>query len=282
VNVVRTRDEKILGSNQVDFVLDVGKIDLETEDKLRLDHHQKEPGSEEFYECGVKKAACGKLFDRIVDANLIEERYHIDPKYTDRVVDKIRQELLYPVESIDNGQKIDGLGKSYLSYVTVMNPPFDEVNPNFDFWFGETVDMTVTVVDNMIRRLIATVKAEDRVQKSVEAVDADGVVFLGDFAAWQDQAVEYNNTHALKATVIVFKATSGNWNAQVVPVEKFSTDSYVSFPEEWRGKDSEKLSEISGLGGAVFCHPSGFLSGWTSKESAIAAAHVAAKCWNEF
>jgi uncharacterized UPF0160 family protein len=48
-----------------------------------------------------------------------------------------------------------------------------------------------------------------------------------------------------------------------------------SFPEEWGGLEKDKLSEISNVSDATFCHRGLFLAGATTKEGAIRLAEIA-------
>jgi uncharacterized UPF0160 family protein len=46
-------------------------------------------------------------------------------------------------------------------------------------------------------------------------------------------------------------------------------------PEAWAGLREEKLAQVSGVKGAIFCHKGKFISIWKTKEDALKAAHLA-------
>jgi len=43
-------------------------------------------------------------------------------------------------------------------------------------------------------------------------------------------------------------------------------------PEPWRGVRDEKLSEVTGIPGCVFCHAAGFIGGNDTYEGALEMA----------
>ncbi len=45
-----------------------------------------------------------------------------------------------------------------------------------------------------------------------------------------------------------------------------------SMPSEWWGLRDDKLSEVAGVPGAVFCHASGFIGGHATYEGVLAMA----------
>lgn len=70
-------------------------------------------------------------------------------------------------------------------------------------------------------------------------------------------------------------APDAKWRVQCVPVAKDSFESRKPLPEAWRGFRDEELDGISGIGGCVFVHASGFIGGNKTFEGALAMAKKA-------
>ena len=61
--------------------------------------------------------------------------------------------------------------------------------------------------------------------------------------------------------VLYTDETGDNWRVQAVPITPESFESRKALPEVWRGLRDDKLSEVSGVGGGIFVHASGFIGG---------------------
>ena len=73
----------------------------------------------------------------------------------------------------------------------------------------------------------------------------------------KNTAIEAN-----KAIYVVYPdETAGNWRVQAVPVSPESFESRKALPEAWRGLRDEELSRVSGIGGGIFVHATGFIGG---------------------
>lgn len=119
-------------------------------------------------------------------------------------------------------------------------------------------------------------------QAVVEAKD-ESIVMPKQGLPWQDvlhQLEIETGRRVLYVLEPVSDEISGGYVAVAVGVEKGSFTSRRQFPEAWAGKRGEELAEVSGLRGAVFCHPGRWISGWGSlaeAKEAVGLALVAAR-----
>jgi uncharacterized UPF0160 family protein len=94
---------------------------------------------------------------------------------------------------------------------------------------------------------------------------------------WQDIGM----IHALESDArrhvahVVEPATDGTWLVTAVATAPGGFTSRVPFPAAWAGRRGPALEMASGLPGAVFCHPGCWISGWVSRDAAVAASEAA-------
>lgn len=75
--------------------------------------------------------------------------------------------------------------------------------------------------------------------------------------------------HLKKAAHLLYVAyptAKGQWRCQCVPTEAGGYEPRRPFPLAWRGLPENELIVASGLTGATFCHPAGFLLGLTTRK----------------
>jgi uncharacterized UPF0160 family protein len=68
-----------------------------------------------------------------------------------------------------------------------------------------------------------------------------------------------------KAIYVLYPDESGKWRIQAVPTNPDSFESRKSLPEAWRGVRDDALSQLTGVGGCIFIHASGFIGGESTK-----------------
>jgi uncharacterized UPF0160 family protein len=62
------------------------------------------------------------------------------------------------------------------------------------------------------------------------------------------------------------------WYCRTIPPEPNSFGQRLPLPEPWRGLQEAEFSKAAGIEDGVFCHPSGFICGARSQESAVRLA----------
>ncbi|KAL2198177.1 metal-dependent protein hydrolase [Corynascus similis CBS 632.67] len=99
-------------------------------------------------------------------------------------------------------------------------------------------------------------------------------------APWKDHlySLEEEQPESGKVLYVLYPekpVPDAKWRIQCVPVAKDSFESRKPLPEAWRGFRDEELDGISGVGGSVFVHASGFIGGNKTYEGVLAMAKKA-------
>ena len=80
--------------------------------------------------------------------------------------------------------------------------------------------------------------------------------------SWMVPQLEEELALSQKVLFCLFKdEREGKWRIQAVSVSATSFDNRRSMPTAWRGLRDDKLSEVAGIPGCVFCHANGFIGG---------------------
>lgn len=74
---------------------------------------------------------------------------------------------------------------------------------------------------------------------------------------------------------VIFPSNRGGYMVQAVPIEEHSPILKHPFPEQWRGKTSSQLYELTGIETFHFCHASGFICAVGTLEDARKVASMA-------
>lgn len=259
--VIRTRNYNI---SDFDFILDIGREErLVNNTTLILDHHQEGNRS---YPNGVEMAACGKLAEYLLP--LWENG--------DLILIKLREKLLYSVEAQDNGQSIPGLGANKLAWVGDTNPTI-ESDSNGNKEFDICTSMATYILSAIIEGISVDIKNRE-ILHSIIRNNTQRFLVLNKFYHWQEEVIMYNNLYKndpnKQIIFVIYPTKTGNWNCQVVPKELGNYEAIKNLPKSWGTKTGKDLEKVSGIPGAIFCHAGLFVSGWQTKEAAIAAANI--------
>lgn len=302
-DVVRTRDAAKL--EPLDIVVDVGGTYSPA--THRYDHHQR--GFEEVFGKGMDKDHATKLssaglvykhFGKEVIQSVLNLEAN-DPKI-DALWLKIYKEFIEAIDAIDNGISLypksltAGQAPAYSSR-TDLSARVGHLNPR---WNEEYDDSTLDARFEIASKLAGTefldrlnyyatawLPARDLVWEAMQKrheVDESGLIVMFDRSLpWKE------HLHSLEPTLpqpakpilyILYPEGSGaktNWRIQAVPESPESFESRKALPESWRGVRDEKLSELIGIPGAIFCHASGFIGGNQTKEGALEMARRSIK-----
>lgn len=219
------------------------------------DHHQRIVPRWDTYDtahCGASRLFTDPHFRKVFGeaANLGEPGFRY-----------LEKNLLVPVAQEDNGRE----GASPLSWVRYLNPAWNS-KASEDESFEEAVGTASTVLSKLIDSARAAEEAESEL---ADLRDTPYQQIPAGLPGWQERLAP------TKARFVTYKK-DGTWYVQAVPVsaeDRFSMK--TPHPESWRGLQSDALSARSGIPGAVFCHPSGFISGWKDPLAAHDAAELA-------
>ena len=96
---------------------------------------------------------------------------------------------------------------------------------------------------------------------------------------WKDHlyTIEEENNAQGELLYVLYPGTGPGeqpWRIQAVGVDKGSFESRKPLPEKWRGVRDQALSDLSGIGGCVFVHASGFIGANTTKTGALEMAKI--------
>ncbi len=259
-DVIRTRTEEEI--NSADIVYDVGLIYDPT--KFRFDHHQSDMNKTRD---NVPYSSLGLVWETfgesICDGDL-ELKDYIDNK------------LVKPIDLDDNGipsykNIIDGIKTTTIAEIISDFNPIDESNADKDF------NSAVSFAKEYFKRVLSVSRARVSDSKIVRGIynkseDKNYLVF-DYFLDYKDEVDKYPE---IKFVIYPEETKTGKrWHIKSVYVNKDKFNLRASFPESWRGRPAEELSELTNTSDLTFCHKSGFLCVTSSLESAIRVAKLA-------
>jgi uncharacterized UPF0160 family protein len=256
--VVRSRDREVMAT--ADILVDVG-LEYDPE-KLRFDHHQSEGAGKR--ENGIPYASFGLVWKQYGE-QLAGSRE------ASQVIDEV---LVMPIDAIDNGVEIStsifpgirsySIGDYLASFSNKVNDP-GEINRIF----GEVVILAKELLLREINSAMLKVGEWNEVRRIYENSSDKKIIILPNHISWKKVLIQS------EAMYVISERLDKTWQVRAVPIEFYSMNVKKSFPEEWGGLEKDKLSEISNVSDATFCHRGLFLAGATTKEGAIRLAEIA-------
>ena len=216
VNVIR-KFKVDVDTETADYILDIGRVDKVSDTQVILDHHQ---GPELIEDTKVKHCAFSKLVERMIEPD-------------DKLFKKYLYEVLVlPIAAQDNGQDYadHGLLPSPLTFVNAMGLSWKDDQKLADQRFAEVAEMSMKVIENIIKNLEDKVEAVNDVILAVNKAE-DGIMVLDRYLPWTDAVIEYNAGDP-KVQLVVYPSNRGGYNIQVVPKKGGSFESWLKIPEE--------------------------------------------------
>ena len=212
-----------------------------------FDHHYKPL---ETRENGVPYAAFGKIW-----------RCFAADAFGKREAEKLDSTLVQEIDAVDNG--VDGAKSNISRFIHEMNPIWNHYGEDNEEQFWKAVEYATIILRREIESARAVIEAEECVDKGIDGQ----LLILDRYCPWIAHVV--NNYPDVMFSI--FPSPRGGYSMQVVPVVVDTTTPRLDVPEEWKGysKESGKDAPFNGM---TFCHVSGFLSNFQTKEQAIAAA----------
>lgn len=257
-----------------------------------FDHHQKNVKTRLD---GLKECAATLVW-QCYGYSIVREVFPgIEGGIVDYIVNKLDTSILAYISAVDNGQLNHTVSMKNETDVEYVNPfaPKNENNVAVNLFPYQLFDisaaisaMNVTwnetqadqdqqfefavqhIMKPILRRKLQLIKSSyeciNIVSEALEKSE-NGIVVLDRFAPWQDIVCEDKN-----AKCVVFYSNRNTWTVQLVPEVPNSFNTRVQVPETWKGKKDDDAREV--FHGLNFCHNSGFISSYDSKEDALAAA----------
>lgn len=265
--VIRTRNPELLAT--ADIRVDVGGVYDPANNTL--DHHFKDSPEGPL---GVRLSSAGMVWLHFGEQ--IVQALGVSADNAKAVTDEVYKSLIAAVDAGDNGQSepyaAPGVENFTLAHaVGTFSPSWDEDQSpaSFDAAFEAAVKMVDQVLRGQVRMAYGSIKARNIVLEAC-AGDPEVVVF-DKFVPWADTLIDATR----QTKFVVFPSPGDTWMVQCVPPATGSFDKRLPLPADWAGARDAALEEITGVPGAVFCHPGAFICGARTKDGALALAELA-------
>ena len=246
--IFRTREENIL--KKCEYVCDVGGI--YDPKKKRFDHHQAD------YNMNLSSAGMVLLYlkDQKI---LLDELYHF-----------LNNFFIIGVDAHDLGDVKLKIGFCSFSQVIETFVPLGEGidSKTFDKAFLDALEFTLNFLKRLIKRFYYFQKAKEIVKKHMEKKDF--FLVFEKAVSWVEAFFELGGEN--HPALFIIMPSGNNWKLRAIPPSyEDRMNVRIPLPEEWAGLRGEKLKEVSGIEGAIFCHKGRFISIWETKEDALRA-----------
>lgn len=132
-----------------------------------------------------------------------------------------------------------------------------------DSAFEKAVSVAFEILSRFVKTAVDKAELEELIPERVN-IDK-GIMTMDAYIPWKDYADSLNAENDGVVKFGVYPSLRGGWNAERMMKHENPKESYADFPLEWRGKPGKELPE-----GVTFCHASGFLAAFETKEDALA------------
>jgi uncharacterized UPF0160 family protein len=260
----RTRDTALIEA--ADLVFDVGGV--YDASRGRYDHHMRDlPRRQD----GTPYSSVGLIWRDFGRAALSRFVPDISEDLLDAVWQDIDASLIFAIDQADNG--VATASPSHLALlIEAFNPTWDSTQ-SYDDAFLEASDFARGILVRACRQAHAEAEALSLVLVASKRAKDPRVIVLDRKLPWEKAVFEGGLNDLL--FVIYPNEDLTSWYCRTVPPAPNSFGQRLSLPEAWRGLQEAEFSRAAGITNGVFCHPSGFICGARSQESAIKLAEKA-------
>ncbi|XP_055641744.1 MYG1 exonuclease isoform X2 [Toxorhynchites rutilus septentrionalis] len=294
-SIIRTRNSALI--EQCDIVIDVGgEFDRK---KNRFDHHQGcfndtinslRPEIQCTRE--IRLSSAGLIYTyfgedvirEILTKNSIDQ---FSEEMIREVYRKVYDNFISELDGIDNGVPMFE-GEPKYNINTHLSARVANFNPA---WNEEISDEEVTkrfgkakeyAGREFVEKVLyyatqwwpARELVENAVKKRLEVHPSGAILELENFCPWKSHLYELESKYGIEGIpkYVVYNSKPNDWRVICVPLQpaSFVCRKFLAVP--WRGVRDDKLEEISGISGAVFCHQNGFIGGSKTREGAFRMA----------
>ncbi|MEE1657842.1 MYG1 family protein [Microvirga sp. CF3062] len=260
----RTRDMALIDS--ADIVFDVGGIYDPAQG--RYDHHMRDlPRRDD----GTPYSSVGLIWRDYGRKALPRLVPGISEDMLDSVWQDIDAAFILTIDQADNGVATASQGHLGL-LVEAFNPTWDS-GQSYEDAFLEAAAFAWGIVVGAAGQAHAEAKALSLVMAAARQARDPRVIVLDRKLPWEKAVFEGDLSDLL--FVIYPNEDLTAWYCRTIPPEPNSFGQRLSLPEAWRGLQEAEFSKAAGIDDGVFCHPSGFICGARSHESAVRLAEKA-------
>ena len=259
VEVVRTRDTKVL--DKLDIVYDVGGGEL--------DHH----GPDKVYrEDGIPFAACGLVWNKFGRQVLKHKDSSLSEDKVEELLSHIDRKLIKGIDALDNGIWIDTTEIPLMNISSIIagfNPNWKSDKDENEA-FHEAVQVASTVLKNAIEKRLSVFKARDCVVKAYESRETKELLILKEYCPYGEtlRDIDENNE-------VLFVIYPRKDSFAMQTVRNDDREDKKKLPKAWAGKSDEELAKVTGVKDAIFCHTGRFIATAGSLEGIMAMAILA-------
>lgn len=261
--LVRSRKKETF--ENADLVFDVGG------EYFKYDHHKKNP---EKRSNGIIYSSAGLLW-RDFGALIVK---HFAPELNEEEitlsVEKMDNDFFLSICSEDNGQRLYSSENRVITYSQVisdLNPADGTGDEEFQF----AVEIGRRIFMKELNKVLSYVKEISGLKNKIAEKEDPEILIMGDVEL-NDSTLEALCDIDKDVLYVVFKGRD-SYRIMAMPVKYGEFTNRKPLPSEWRGKRDGEFEAITGVKGAVFCHPGLFMAGADSLEGAIALAKMAVR-----
>lgn len=128
------------------------------------------------------------------------------------------------------------------------------------------------ILNTCIESEVSRIQGMDYVEAQIDLAE-NHIMILEQFVPWKGTLLKSESNKVNDIYLTIFPSQRGGWNFQGVPLSPASFDTRIKVPEEWCGKRDSELVELTGVKGARFIHPGGFIGGAENFESIMELAN---------
>lgn len=272
IKILRTRNTSEL--QKCNFCVDIGGGEF--------DHHQR--GFDKTRKNGIKYASAGLVWKEygyfLVGKFMVEDFFNYLPMLNYENIFQSIDSLISLVDSEDNGTSVK---KHNFSFISSFLPQYFETSAEiYNQQFYNALLVTIAVLRAEIKTAIGSEITKKIISDSWNSTGfQNGILEMPsqNTTKWEEHLIAINNTAPDGRVInfIIFPYPDGGWAAQCVPPSLEDIfGQRIRFPKEWSGH-TDKLSEISGVSGATFCHNDCFFVRATTKEAVIELCNIATR-----
>ncbi|HSX03249.1 MAG TPA: MYG1 family protein [Rhabdochlamydiaceae bacterium] len=246
--IIRTRDPEKLA--ECEYVCDVGG-EYEPK-KKRFDHHQVE------YQGDLSSA--GMIWLDLLRRGIIDEQAY----------NYVNRSMMMGIDAHDNGRAVLQEGVATFSHIIAnfVPPAYDSPPEVTTAAFMSAVDFVTGHLQRLLERYEYIKCCREKV--AAEMASKKKYLLFEEAMPWQENFFELGGES--HPALFVIMPSQNQWKLRGIPPDlEHRMQVRLPLPEAWAGLRDEKLQEVSGIKGAVFCHKGRFISVWKTKEDVFKA-----------